>query len=194
MKERTLEQYRAIDLAIMAVLLVAFETITATAATKWFSSQVYMLSPTITIICIVMMRWGGYAAIHAVAGGAAFCVASGASMQQFIIYCIGNCAALAAMLLFKTLGKEQVRSKTFLTLVFIVATYFGAQLGRWFVGLLFGGAVDSLIVFLTTDSLSLLFAIVLVLIAKRTDGLFEDQKAYLIRTADERRREQNKMD
>lgn len=194
MKERTLEQYRAIDLAIMAVLLVAFETITATAATKWFSSQVYMLSPTITIICIVMMRWGGYAAIHAVAGGAAFCVASGASMQQFIIYCIGNCAALAAMLLFKTHGKEQVRSKTFLTLVFIVATYFGAQLGRWFVGLLFGGAVDSLIVFLTTDSLSLLFAIVLVLIAKRTDGLFEDQKAYLIRTADERRREQNKMD
>ena len=194
MKERTLEQYRAIDLAIMAVLLVAFEMITATAATKWFSSQVYMLSPTITIICIVMMRWGGYAAIHAVAGGAAFCVASGASMQQFLIYCIGNCAALVAMLLFKTHGKEQVRSKTFLTLVFIVATYFGAQLGRWFVGLLFGGAVDSFIVFLTTDSLSLLFAIVLVLIAKRTDGLFEDQKAYLIRTADERRREQNKMD
>mgnify|MGYP007105065393 FL=1 len=57
--------------------------------------------------------------------------------------------------------------------------------------LVFGASLDSLVMFLTTDSLSLLFAVVIVLIAGRLDGLFEDQRAYLIRTAEERKREQN---
>lgn len=194
MKERTFGQYRAIDLGIMAVLLFVCEMLTITAATKWFPEQPYMLSPTITIICIMMMRWGVYAAIHAVIGGIAFCIASGASPQQFVIYCIGNCFALAALVLFKTHGKEQVRTKTLLSLVFTAVAYLGAQLGRWLVGLFFGASFDSFVVFLTTDSLSLLFAVVLVMIARRTDGLFEDQRAYLIRTADERKRRQNEMD
>lgn len=191
MKQKTFGQYRAIDLGIMAVLLLFFEMITATAATKWFPLELYTLSPTITIVCIVMMRWSGYAVIHAVVGGAAFCFASGASPEQFAIYCIGNCAALVAMLFFKAYGKEQVRSKTLLAVLFAAAAYFGAQLGRWLVALIFGASLDSLVMFLTTDSLSLLFAVVLVLIARRADGLFEDQKAYLIRTEEERRREQN---
>ncbi len=191
MKQRTFGQYRAIDLGIMAVLLFVFEMLTATAATKWFPSELYTLSPTITIVCIVMMRWSGYAAIHAVVGGAAFCVASGASPEQFAIYCIGNCAALAAMILFKTHGKEKVRSKAAFAVLFAAAAYFGAQFGRWLVALVFGASLDSLVMFLTTDSLSLLFAVVIVLIAGRLDGLFEDQRAYLIRTAEERKREQN---
>ncbi len=191
MKQRTFGQYRAIDLGIMAVLLFVFEMLTATAATKWFPSELYTLSPTITIVCIVMMRWSGYAAIHAVVGGAAFCVASGASPEQFAIYCIGNCAALVAMILFKTHGKEKVRSKAVLAVLFAVAAYFGVQFGRWLVALVFGASLDSLVMFLTTDSLSLLFAVVIVLIAGRLDGLFEDQRAYLIRTAEERKREQN---
>lgn len=191
MKQRTFGQYRAIDLGIMAVLLFVFEMLIATAATKWFPSELYTLSPTITIVCIVMMRWSGYAAIHAVVGGAAFCVASGASPEQFAIYCIGNCAALAAMILFKTHGKEKVRSKAAFAILFAAAAYFGAQLGRWLVALVFGASLDSLVMFLTTDSLSLLFAVVIVLIAGRLDGLFEDQRAYLIRTAEERKREQN---
>ena len=191
MKQRTFGQYRAIDLGIMAVLLFVFEMLTATAATKWFPSELYTLSPTITIVCIVMMRWSGYAAIHAVVGGAAFCVASGASPEQFAIYCIGNCAALAAMILFKMHGKEKVRSKAVLAVLFAAAAYFGAQFGRWLVALVFGASLDSLVMFLTTDSLSLLFAVVIVLIAGRLDGLFEDQRAYLIRTAEERKREQN---
>lgn len=162
MDRLSFNQYRAIDLGIMAVLLFVFEMITATAAIKWFPGEFYTFSPTITIVCIVMMRWGGFAALHAVVGGLAFCIASGASAAQFVMYCAGNCLALLA------------------------------QLGRWFLGLFFGGGLGSVVVFFTTDSLSLVFALVVVLIARRLDGLFEDQKEYLIRTEDERFRERNK--
>lgn len=40
-----------------------------------------------------------------------------------------------------------------------------------------------------TDSLSLVYAVVVVLIARRMDGVYEDQKSYLIRTEDERKRQ-----
>lgn len=192
MNKISFKQYRAIDLGIMAVLVFLFEMITTTAAVRWFPGELYTLSPTIMMICVVMMRWGGFAAIHAVAGGAAFCIALGASPQQFVMYCAGNCLALLAMLFFKMHGKAKVRESAILTMAFAASAYAGAQVGRWLLGLLFGGSLDSVIVFFTTDSLSLLFALVVVLILRRVDGLFEDQREYLIRTEDERARERNK--
>ncbi len=65
--------------------------------------------------------------------------------------------------------------------MFVLTAYIGAQIGRWLVGLACGGAADSIIMFLTTDMLSLLFSVVIVLISRKADGLFEDQKSYLIR-------------
>lgn len=181
MKNLTFSQYRAIDLTILAVITVVFEAITAFAANKWFPGELYAVSPTIALACIVMMRWGGYAAINAVLGGFTFCFASGATEKQILIYSIGNCVSLLALFLFKFMGKEKIRSKFFFAALFVLAAYVGAQLGRWLVGLVFGGQLDSIIMFLATDCLSLLFSEVIVLISRRADGLFEDQKSYLIR-------------
>lgn len=183
------KQYRAIDLAILAVILAAAEALTTYAAVKWFPTELYTLSPTIAVVCIVMMRWGAYAAIHAFVGGAAFCIASGATPTQFAVYCIGNCFMLLALVMIKMFGKNKVKAKHYLTIVFVIAAYFGAQIGRWLVGLIFGAPIDSIVGFLTTDALSLLFAVVVVLISRRVDGLFEDQKSYLIRTESERKRQ-----
>lgn len=192
MDKLSFKQYRAIDLGIMAVILFVFEMITAMAAIKWFPDELYTFSPTITIVCIVMMRWGGFAAIHAMVGGLAFCIASGASVGQFVMYCLGNCLALLALLFFRPHGKGRVKESALLTMAFTVAAYAGAQIGRWLLGLFFGGGLDSAVVFFTTDSLSLVFALVVVLISRKLDGLFEDQKEYLVRTEDERYRERNK--
>lgn len=184
------KQYRAIDLGIMLVLLMAADALIAYAARVWFPYEAYVLSPTVAIVCVVMMRWGGFAAVHAVGGGLALCIASGASVSQFAVYCIGNCFSLAALLLFKVWGKEKIRTKPLLTVLFAITAFCGAQAGRWLVGLLLGGTAGDIIVLFTTDSLSLIFAILIVLIARRVDGLFEDQKAYLIRTQAERNRQQ----
>ena len=184
------KQYRAIDLGIMLVMLAAAEALITYAATVWFPYEFYVLSPTVAIVCIVMMRWGGFAAIHAVGGGLALCIASGADLSQFAVYCAGNCFALAALILLKVLGKEKVRSKPMLTALFTVIAFCGAQVGKWLVGLVMGGLLGDIITFFATDSLSLLFALVTVLISRRINGLFEDQWAYLVRTQAERNKQQ----
>lgn len=193
MKEISFKQYRAIDLGIMTVIIFVFEMLTVFAA-KWFPMESYTLSPTTLMLCIVMMRWDGFAAIHAVAGGLAFCLAGGAKPEQFAVYCIGNCFALAGLILFKVCGKEKVRRKIPLTAVYTVIVFASVQIGRWLVSVCFGSSLDIIVKFFVSDSLSLLFALVGVFIARRMDGLYEDQKAYLIRTEEERMRERNSME
>ncbi len=187
------KQYRAIDLTIMAVLLAVAEALVTFAETKWFPDQIIVLSPTIAIVCIVMMRWDGYAFIHAVVGGCVFCLASGGTAQQFAVYCAGNCGILAALVLFKIFGKQKVRDKFYLSLLFVFVAFCGAQLGRWAVGLMFGGSADTIISFFINDCISLLFAVVAVLISRRMDGLFEDQRTYLLRVNEEERKERERQ-
>lgn len=191
MNNISFKQYRAIDLGIMAVILAVVEALTAKAASSWFPMEFYALSPTIAVVCIVMMRWGGFAALHAVVGGAVYCLALGASAEQFAVYCVGNCCALASLVLIKALGKRKIKDSVLYTVIFTVLAFVGAELGRGLVSLIFGSPIDSVLRFFTTDSLSLVFAVVVVLISRKVDGLFEDQRDYLIRTEAERRREQS---
>lgn len=134
----SLQQYRWIDVTIMTVLLMIAEAVIVTAARVWFPSEVYVLSPTAAIVCIVMMRWGGYAAIPAMGGGLALCLASGAQPRQFLVYGIGNVFALLALFLLRRLGKARVQSNVPLTLLFTCLTFCGMQTGRGLVGLLLG--------------------------------------------------------
>lgn len=189
MNNISFKQYRTIDLVIWLVILSVFEYITVMAASRWFPGELYTISQVVAVLCIVMMRWGGYAVIHAVAGGVVFCLAQGASTEQIAVYCVGNCFALIALAVFKAVGKENVRAKFHFTLLYTAAAFCGAQLGRWLVSLAFGGTLGSIATFFTADSLSLLYAVVIVLISRKADGLFEDQKSYLIRTEAERRKE-----
>lgn len=192
----SLNQYKAVDVGILTVVGTVAEALCAGAA-KIFTWELYSVSPAVAVICIVMMRWGGWAAIPAVTTGAAFCFVTGAEPKQFAAYCVGNCFALLAMLLFKAFGKgkkglaagkEKIRSKFYFTAIFVAAAFAGAILGRWLVSVILGSPVDIIYSYFLADSLSLIFAETVVLIARRPDGLFEDQKSYLIRTESERRR------
>lgn len=188
-------QYRAIDLTIMAVLLAISEALITIAATKWFPiTAFYMVSPMVAMTCIVMMRWSGFAVIHAALGGLVYCMVLGASAEQYAIYMAGNCGVLIALLVLKFAGKKKVAESGFLTVIYVAAAYVGAQLGRWLIGLMLGGNIEDIIRYLTTDSISLLFSIIVVLISRKPDGLFEDQRAYLIRIDEERREEQRLHD
>lgn len=188
-------QYRAIDLTIMAVLMAISEALITTAATKWFPfTAVYTVSPMVAVACIVMMRWSGFAVIHAALSGLVFCMVSAATPEQYAVYIAGNCGVLLALLVLKLAGKKKVADSGFFTVIYIITAYAGAQLGRWLIGLLLGGSVWDIIKYLTTDSVSLLFSLIAVLIARKPDGLFEDQRAYLIRIDEERREEQRLHD
>ena len=177
----TFQQYRAIDLVLFAVMLCISETVIVTAARFWFPEQLYTVSVVAALTAIVLMRWGPWAAIHAFVGGFVFCTVSHGTAQQYIIYCIGNLFALLALLLIRWLGKERIRSDSTLTVLFALCTLLLMQLGRALIALALGTEPARCVGFVTTDVLSGLFTAVIVWIARRLDGIFEDQKHYLLR-------------
>ena len=67
-------------------------------------------------------------------------------------------------------------------------------LGRGVVSLILGKGVGALVDFLTTDILSWVFALVVVWIARRLDGVFEDQISYLVRLKSDEEKEKGGKD
>ena len=191
MKEITFKQYRNIDLTILAVLTAVFEAIATLASGKWFAAQPIALSVSVMMICIAMMRWSAYSAIVCAVGGAIFCLASGGNAQHYLIYMGGNLFALVSLVLFKIFGKEDIRKKIPKLLLFVFSTYFFVQLGRWLFSLFFGADLGELVAYLTTDVISLLLSIVVLILLRNVDGMIEDQKAYLLRLDKEKREAEN---
>lgn len=187
MNQITFKQYRTMDVIILVALTIIFEGITTAATNKWFALQPIAMSIGLAMVCVTMMRWGWQAAFTAFASGFVFCVISGATGEQYLIYCIGNLCALVALFWVKRFGKDGIRGSVPKLLVFGTTAYFGMALGRWLVSLVFGGDIMALLVYATTDIMTLAFAILVLLLFRKADGMLEDQKAYLFRLERERK-------
>lgn len=179
-RQLTWKEYRAIDLGLMALALAIFEFIIVRAANWWFPGQPFTVSLAAPIAAVVYMRWGPWGVIHAVEAGLVFCYFSGGTGTQFVIYCAGNALSVLAVLLLKLCGKERVRTGN-LALVFPILVQLLMQAGRAAVALVLGAGMENVAGFFTTDSLSLLFTFVIIWIARKLDGVYEDQKHYLLR-------------
>ena len=180
-RQLSFQQYRAIDLAMLAALLCVTETLIVKAATWWFADQLYTVSVVGALTAIVLMRWGPWAAIHAMLGGAVFCLASHGNMRQLLVYCLGNLFSLLALVPLKFLGGERIRLDSILSVCFGVCTLLLMQLGRALTALVLGTDFQTCLGFFTTDALSLLFTGLIIWIARRLDGIFENQRHYLLR-------------
>lgn len=183
MGERSgLAKYRATDLFIWALLLCLFETLIVKAGTTLFSSQPYTVSLVPAIVAIVYMRWGGFGAILAFFGGIVLCLATGLGLElkHCTVYAVGNLFSILVLPVVKG-RKKRIRDNFFLSAVFASVVAFLMQVGRAVVSLILGDVISGAISFVSTDVLSGVFAIILVLIARRMDGVFESQVSYLIR-------------
>lgn len=186
-------QYRAIDLSILSAVLVLCQFLTHLATSFWFPEQLYVVSPVAGMTALVMMRWGAYAAIPAVLGGVVFTALSGGTAQHFLIYGVGNLASLLALLMFRLYGKERIRKESFLAVVFAIAVQLLMQLGRAALAAAFGHSAAACLGFITTDVLSILFTVFIVWTVRRIEGLFEDQKNYLLRIQQEQQVERGEQ-
>ena len=167
-RQRSWKEYRTIDLVLMAAMLAIFEYVILGAANWWFPGQPYTVSLAGAITSMVYMRWDAWGMIHAFEAGLVFCLFSGATGEQYIIYCCGNLFSVAAVILLKGVGKERVRTGS-LSLVFPLLVLLLMQAGRGMVALLLGAVPASFVGFFTTDSLSLLFTFVIIWIARSLD-------------------------
>ena len=180
-RQRSVGEYRAIDLTCFALMLILFEPVLHYAATRLFPAEPYTVSVAAAITAIVMMRWGPWAAIHAVLGGVLACFLAGARADQYLIYGLGNLLSLAALLLLRAWGKEETRKDALQSIGFALMTALLMQLGRALVALILGNGWRMSLGFFTTGVVTDLFTGVVVWIARRLDGIFEDQIHYLRR-------------
>ena len=188
-KQISFRQYRAMDLFLFTALLCGCEALITLGATRWFPGEPYTLSITPAVTAIVMVRWGGFAAIPAVLGAGVFCFVSGAALPQYLIYCVGNLASLVLTRLLCGDGWKRLHENVLMAMLYGLSTALLMQLGRFVLGLVMGGSLRVCVGFVTTDTLSTLFAVLIVWIARHLDGMLEEQKHYLHRVAEEMERE-----
>lgn len=194
MKQISFKQYRKIDITILCILTAVFEGIaTFAAGYDMWAAQPLAVSITLTMVCIAMLRWGSLAVIPSLAGAITYCAVSGGTLKQYIIYISGGLFCLLAVPILNKLGKDNVRLDFFKRIVFILVVYASVGLGRWLVSLFFEFSLSSLIAFVLSpiELLSLLFAVIVVSLAKNADGLIEDQKSYLLRLEKEKQSDQD---
>ncbi len=185
-KQRTVGQYRGVDLSLFAVMLLIFETVIIQASVRWFPGEPYTVSLVPAITAIVLIRWGPWAAIHAVLGAVILCAESGASLSQYAVYGFGNLLALAALPLLPLLGGSgEITRRSGKAVCFGLLVLLLMQLGRALVSLLFGWGVERALGFFTTEAITDLFTLVILWIVRRLDGVLEDQKHYLLRLQEE---------
>lgn len=179
---------------VWTVLLVVFETVVVKAGKVWFSSQPWSLSLVPALVAVVYMRWGVYGVLYSAIGGLAHCYAGGAEGVHYVIYMAGNLFSALALLFLKKMGKEKVRSGVFLSLLFGTLVFLLMEIGRGSVSLLLGSGLGVYVDFLTKDILSWVFAVVIIWITRRLDGVFEDQVDYLIRLKAQEEKEKGGKD
>ena len=163
------------------------------AATVLYTDQRYVVSPVAAVAALVMMRWNGWAAIHILLGGVLYALMAGGNWQHILIYGGGNLLALIALLMLKCVGKERIRKDGLLTMLYALLTQLLMQVGRSVVAAVLGFPAGALLGVLTTDLLSGLFSMVILWSIRRVDGLFEDQKQYLLRIAREQKNERGEQ-
>ncbi len=194
MKPLTYNKYRLINIALISVIFIVLESVITLGANVWFPEIAYTLSLGVVFMCLEMMRWKSFGIIATVLSGLTFCLASGASPQQFLIYCIGNLLGLGSLLYLKLLGYDRVRNRAAFTVIYVILTFLLVQIGRWIVALIFGGSPLLIIQFITTDMLSGVFAVVVILILRNADGMFENQISYLNRLEEEKKKKRQNLE
>ena len=184
-KQITFRQYRTMDLFFFSLILVISEVLITLGATVWFPGEPYTVSLSCAVAAIVMVRWGWWAAVPMAAGSISFCLVSHAAPVQWIIYLAGSMAGLAMVPVLKKKGWESLHGNVLWLLGYGLCTALLMQLGRAVVALVLGNNLQVCAGFFTTDILSTLFSVLLVWIAKRLDGMLEEQRHYLKRIQEE---------
>ncbi|MCD8309524.1 MAG: hypothetical protein LUD19_06690 [Clostridia bacterium] len=187
-------RYRFTDMFLFAVILVAFELISFFAFTSWFSDYAdFIFSIVVPVTLLMMLRWGWYGMFYAVFDGLFYCMlvllnwdgVTGTEVWQYLlIYGIGNAFIGLDYLMVHFVGYKRIQKRWWLTLLFTLAGWLCIALGRTAVAACVGLGFTT--DFLIWDLLSLAMALVIMFIMRRSDGMMERQKDYLLRLQKEK--------
>lgn len=194
----SLGRYRATDLFLFTVILAIFDLLAHFAIVLFPNGAYYVFTLTVPIVILMMMRWGWWGVLYAVFDGVVISALNSPDVwQSYLAYTIGNAAMLLLLIPFHLIGKQKIAGKWYLSALFVVLGWllmnFFASLvqcicGENFLSSLLGNFGLGL-----TGFLSLFVAVILILVLRRLDGMFEDQIHYLKRL-DAERKEKMRVD
>lgn len=180
-QQLSIRQYRRIDLLLFSVILCLCESVIILAETRWFKGEPYVMSVTGAVCAVVMFRWGPWAGIYAVLGAVLRCALYHWPPWQYAVWGLGNLLCMIALIPMKKFGWRKIRDNTLFCMGFGLLVVLLMQTGRALMALIFTGNAAACLMHYTTDVIPLLFTVVLMWIARRVDGLLEEQRHYVIR-------------
>lgn len=181
------KQYRFTDLLIFAAILAAFELILHFAFKAFEGNGAFFtFSPMVPIIVLVMMRWGWISVFYAVGDGALFCLLNGAGFESYVIYCAGNAFVILLLFFTRFVGKERIRKSLYLSMLMVLLGWLLTVFGRSAVAACFGINFAEALTGQLWELISLAVGLLLIAGMRKLDGIFEDQKHYLLRMEEER--------
>lgn len=180
----TFGQYRLADIMMFLLIMGVCEAVNVLAIRKWFPGMMFTVSVMLPVSLIVLVRWNWFAAFFPLFDGVLYCWMNGAGAATYLIYGVGNSFILLSWFLFKLYSKEKWISRWLTTLALTLISFVLLLAGRTVLGLCVSiPFTDIFMQTLISESVNLLFAVVVLLIARKADGLLEDQKKYLLRVA-----------
>lgn len=180
--------YKIIDLTIFSALTCILEAVNVLMIRS--STEMFTLSVLLPMTVIVMMRWREWAVLPAVLGGIVYCIAAGANASQYLIYGVGNTFILFNLFWLKFKSRSEIKSVLKYSLLFTASGYLFINLGRSLLSLFFAENFWSLLTgFLAVDALNAAIALIIIGVARRQNGILECQNDYLLRIAEEKRKE-----
>lgn len=183
-------KYKVIDLSIFIILYIALEFLISLGATKWFPEQPFIVSIMLPMLLIVMMRWDKWSIFFAIISGVFYPLIYHGDWSEYLIYLLGNLGFMILLLFLFKVGKKRIKDSIFLTVCYTLIGFLLLEIFRGLGAIIFNGSNIIIIwKFIWTDMLSLIFSLLVILISRHLDGIFEDQKAYCFRKQKEREKE-----
>lgn len=189
----SLRQYKATDLFLFAIILIIFDLLSRL-ATAWLADEVtlYVFSLTVPFVLLVMMRWGWVAIFYAIGDAVLLTALNNPTVwESYLAYILGSSAILLLLIPLRLIGKQKVAKKWYFTALFVLLGWLLLNLVASFVQFLcgesFAGSLIGNMILGVHGYLSLAIGMALLLLLRRLDGMFEDQKHYLLRMDQERK-------
>lgn len=188
-REISFSQYRTTDLFLFSAIMIVAE-VTAHYAIVWFpGGAMFTFSFLIPICLIVMLRWGWFSVIYAIISAVLYCVFNSGAFTDYITFVLGNSFVLLALIPLSIWGKERFVRKRYLMILLVIFAWASVYLGRasvfavcrWIQPIEGVAPYAGFVKFATSDFLSLVMAVIVLLGLRHFDGMLEDQKAYLIK-------------
>lgn len=176
----SLNLYRFLDIAIFSFIGLFFEYISFKIL-NIYDYPYYSISVSLLINLLIMKRWGKYSLFYSIISGLFYVYLNKGNLINYFIYGIGNIFILFDLfLLYKK--KDSIKSNIFINSLFIINGFILSCLGRSVVALILRkNIIETFISFIGTESLNLIFSLIILNIIRNIDGLYEDQVEYIKR-------------